>query len=77
MRLTLRLFTLLILLTVATLLSPVGRADDGGRCNDQCEAEAVACFDFCGPPSGTNGPCRAACQDKWIKCDKACGGLLE
>ena len=74
MRLTLRLFALLILLTVATLLSPVGRADEGGRCNDLCEAQAVACFDFCGP---YDGPCRATCQDKWIKCDKACGGLLD
>ncbi|MDX6384165.1 MAG: hypothetical protein QOK48_1738 [Blastocatellia bacterium] len=70
MRLTLRLFILLILLTVATLVSPMSRAEEGGNCHETCDGNAAVCFYNCGQ---TNQACRNACQDAQIKCDKGCG----
>ncbi len=79
MRLTLRLLTLAVLLSVASftgLVSPASKADDGGSaCTDGCFNGWNSCNSGCGPPAPPI--CKTNCDTALDTCMGKCRGNFE
>ncbi len=72
MRLTLRLLTLAVLLSLAgftNLVTRTSMADDSDPCG--CTAKANACFGRC---DARDAGCSQRCTDANIACDSKCQG---
>jgi hypothetical protein len=77
MRLTLRLLTLAVLLSLAgftNLVSPVSKADES-TCTDGCDNQYQECLRRCGSPCSPDG--HLACDIQSDKCVKNCRPGIE